>query len=118
MNRHTRSLRDAPLKQNEQSWRRGKDGKAYEVRAKRQKEWQAFLGTKTTRPVPGNVGSLPPRERIERDPDFQRITTEQVGTPKRSRTTNGKGRCRGPQDFTSQRRYRKADRVNRPIEII
>lgn len=40
------------------------------------------------RDVPGDVGSLPPRERIERDPDFQRITTEQVGTPKRSRPTN------------------------------
>ena len=63
MNRHSQSLRTAPLKQNEQSWRRGKDGKAYEARAKKQKEWQAFLGTKTTRPVPGNVGSLPPRER-------------------------------------------------------
>lgn len=63
MNRHSSSLRPAPLKQNEQSWRRGKDGKPYEARAKKQQEWQAFLGTTTTRPVPGNVGSLPPRER-------------------------------------------------------
>ena len=63
MNKHSHRLRFAPLKQNEQSWRRGKDGKAYEARAKKQKEWQAFLGTTTTRPVPGNVGSLPPRER-------------------------------------------------------
>lgn len=26
--------------------------------AKKSKEWQAYLGTKTTRPVPGNVGEL------------------------------------------------------------
>ena len=98
---------------------------ASRYRFDKQPKWQALMRSVgpnnpqiQERPVPGDVGSLPPRERIERDPDLQRITTEQVGTPKHSRTTNGKGRSRGSKDFTAQRRYRKADRVKRPIEIV
>ena len=61
MNKHSHSLRAAPAKQNEKSWRRDKNGKAHPARAKKIKAWQGLLGTRTTRPVPGNVGSLEPK---------------------------------------------------------
>lgn len=73
MNKHSHSLRAAPAKQNEKSWRRDKNGKTHPARAKKQAEWQAFLTSKgpnnpkvMERPVPGNVGSLNPRESYPR----------------------------------------------------
>ena len=69
------------------------------------------------RAVPGNVGSLPPRERIERDPDFYRLTDGQVGGPGKKTIARGKGKAKTPTEMTSQRRYRKAARVKRPIEL-
>ena len=57
-----RSLRTAPLKRNESALIKTKDGKVIERRAKKPREWQAMLGQKTTRPVPGNVGGLKPRK--------------------------------------------------------
>ena len=87
-------------------------------------KWQAFPKSAGShnpkiqaRPVPGDVGSLPPRERIERDPDFYRLTDGQVGGPGKKTIARGKGKAKTPTEMTSQRRYRKADRVKRPIEL-
>lgn len=57
-----RSLRTAPLKRKESALIKTRDGKVTERRAKKPREWQAMIGQKTTRPVPGNVGELPPRK--------------------------------------------------------
>ncbi len=58
----TRNLRTAPLKRNESAIIKTKDGKLAERKAKKPRQWQAMLGQRTTRPVPGNVGGLKPRK--------------------------------------------------------
>ena len=94
MNKHSRSLRAAPAKQNEKSWRRDKNGKAYPARAKKQKEWQAFLGTKTTRPVPGNVGSLEPKQSYPRP-----TTSGPVLQPFEGKSAYRDKGCKTPEQF-------------------
>ena len=50
----------APAKREERGYRQGKDGKFYSVTPAKTKEWQACLGTKSDRLVPGDPSSLEP----------------------------------------------------------
>ena len=57
------SMRVAPNKRQERGWIKDQvTSEALPRRAAKQRKWQAYLGTKTTRPCPGNVGELAPRE--------------------------------------------------------
>ena len=101
MNKHSHSLRAAPAKQNEKSWRRDKNGKAYPARAKKYKEWQAFPTSKGSnnlvlmkRPVPGNVGSLEPK------PSYPRPTvTGPVLQPFEGKSAYRDKGCKTPDQF-------------------
>ena len=94
-----RNLRMAPAKRNESSFIKTKSGKVTERRAKKARQWQAMLGQKTTRPVPGNVGGLPPQEAYPAPTKTGPLLTPHTGPS----AYRDKG-CKTPAEFKAGKR--------------